>query len=115
MTNYILLIIIMVCGLALTLAIGTVKNMPNAPAWSRKAVRIAGSCAILWSVLKTIQMTHIVMHNTAAGRLLQIYKVFFGGMVVGILITVFMSGAFDKKSRRTWGQEGHGEGHGDRS
>jgi hypothetical protein len=99
MTNYILLIIIMVCGLALTLAIGTVKNMPSAPAWSRTAVRIAGSCAILWSVLKAIQMAHIVMHNTVAGRLLQYYKVFSGGMVVGILITVYMSGAFDKKSK----------------
>ena len=96
MTNYILLIIIMVCGLALALAIGTVKNMPNAPDWSRMAVRIAGSCAILWSVLKAIQMTHIVMYNTSAGRLLQYFKVFFGGMVVGILIAVLMSGAFKK-------------------
>jgi len=86
----------MVCGLALALAIGTVKNMPNAPAWSRTAVRIAGSCAILWSALKAVQMTHMLMHNTAAGRLLQYFKVFFGGMVVGILITVLMSGAFKK-------------------
>ncbi len=99
MTNYIFLIIILVGGLALTLLIGTVKNMPNAPAWSRTAVRVAGSCTILWSVLKAIQMSHIVIHNTAAGRLLQYFKGFFGGMVVGILITVFMSGAFDRKSK----------------
>jgi hypothetical protein len=98
MTNYILLIIIMVCGLALTIAIGTVKNMPNAPSWSRTAVRIAGSCAILVCVLKAIQMAHIVMHNTVAGRLLQYFKLFFSGMVAGILITVCMSGAFKKKT-----------------
>jgi hypothetical protein len=97
MTNYILLIIIMVGGLALTLSIGTVKNMPNAPAWSRTAVRISGSCAILWSVLKVIQMTHIVIYNTQSGRLLQFSKLFLGGIIVGILITVFMSGAFNKK------------------
>ena|SRR5208283_4373601 len=99
MINYILLIIILAGGLVLTLAIGTVKNMPNAPAWSKTAVRIAGSCAILWSVLKSIQMAHIVMHNTAAGRLLQSFKLLLSGMVIGILITVIMSGAFDKKSK----------------
>jgi hypothetical protein len=99
MINYILLIIISVCGLALTLAIGTIKNMPNAPTWSRMAVRIAGSCAILWSALKAIQMAHIVMYNSEAGRLLQTFKSLLGGIVAGILITVFMSGAFYKKSK----------------
>ena len=81
------------------LVIGTARNMPNAPAWARMAVRIAGSCAILGSILKVIQLTHIAIQNTAAGRLLQSFKLLLSGIVVGILISVVMSGAFNKKSK----------------
>ncbi len=99
MADYILLIIVTLGGLALLLSIGTVKKMPYASVWSRRAIRISGSCAIMWSVLKVMQMAHTVLSDSEAGRLLQNAKIFLGGLTVGILVTVFMSGAFNKKPK----------------
>ena len=88
-------------GGGLALIIGLPKKQPDAAAWSRRAIRIAGSSAIIWGVLIIIQLSHIIGSNTIAGRLIQPFKLFIGGIGAGILITLFLSGelSFRKKKK----------------
>ena len=87
--KYIYPIIGIVGGTALI--IGSIKKRPNVAAWSRIAVRLAGFFSIIWGIMIIIQMSHIIT-NVIAGRLIQSFKTFFGGIGVGILITLFLSG-----------------------
>ena len=96
--NYVCVIIGILGGMIL-INFGTIKNMPHSPAWSRIAVRIAGSCAIIWAILEIMRISHIVMFNIVANRFLHLSKAFLGGMVIGILLIVFISGNFNKKSK----------------
>ena len=95
MLDYIFIIIVTLGGLILI--VGTKIVMPHAPAWSRTAVRIAGFCDIIWAAIRMMQISDVAVQNTVAGRLLQGFKMQLIGVEVGILISVFLSGAFNKK------------------
>ena len=91
--------IVGICG-GLALIIGSIKGSPNMAGWSGRAMRLAGFIAMIWGFLIIAQLNHIVAVNTIAGRLIQVSKTFIGGMGVGILITLFLSGELSFKRRK---------------
>jgi hypothetical protein len=97
MFSYVFPIIGIVGGILLIY--GGIKKMPQAPPWSKLAIRTAGFCALIWAILIIVQINNITAFDTVAGRALQSAKIFVGGMMTGILITVIIAGVFKNKSK----------------
>lgn len=97
--DYIYIVIVIIFGL--TFIFGSIKSKSNAPVWSKRALFLAGLCAITSGLLVIILNTQIVPLNTTVRRLIQSFRPLIGGMTVGILITLLLSSelSFTKKHK----------------
>ncbi len=87
--------------IGLTFIIGSTKSKSDTPVLAKKAFFLSGLFAITCGILVIIMNNQIVPLNVIAKRLIEQLRTFIGGMAVGILITLFLSGdiSFIKKRK----------------
>lgn len=88
-------IIGIVGGFALML--GAFSKKSSAPQWSKKALFLAGLCFLAWGSLIFIKSNYEQTITARNLRLMEHYKTILGGLGLGILITLFLSGELSFK------------------
>lgn len=90
-------------GGGVALMIGAFSKRSSAAAWSKKALFLAGLCISAWGVLIFIKSNYETTMTARNIRLMAHYKTLLGGIGLGILITLFLSGqlSFKKRERKT--------------
>lgn len=98
--DIVIALIKIVGGILLILGSFSKKSTPSK--WSKKALFLAGLCAFASGALFFIKLNYGTVMSTRNLRLIGLYKASLGGITLGILITLFLSGELSfKKSRKS--------------
>jgi len=87
-----------ICG-GLALIIASFKMRPAVSVWTIRTLRIAGFLAIIWGLLIIIDQSNVIDSYNLSKLRIDAIITFIGGIVFGILFTLFIS---DELSFKKW-------------
>jgi hypothetical protein len=83
------------------LMLGAFSRKSSAAKWAKRALFFAGLSSFVYGSLILIKFICGTAMTAANIKLIEYYKAFFGGISIGVLITLFLSGELSFKKWRT--------------